>query len=266
MRSPYLKRSEITKLVEEHNCDPDGTHSTIRGDQNILAFLSDVLDKYEENRAKAQPSDFIKDNLEAVVEMARDALSRIGSFEYCDCGCPSKASARILPAYHSWRLAHEALKDIDYLLYNRARPTVMPEGLEAEDPTTVLKVARLFAHRIDETPSDEVYLIAATQVLALMKALKLRAQLEHTTPHKVEPATRHQVDFRNLRPGSTVTFVMPGQGTFRRRGSFSHVLLSPSGAIETVVVVTTELGTEVHNYIDMENVVALESKLPMSSR
>lgn len=44
-----------------------------------------------------------------------EALEVIGSYKYCDCGCPNKASARIAgkPAV-IWSIANKALRNVGH--------------------------------------------------------------------------------------------------------------------------------------------------------
>lgn len=44
-----------------------------------------------------------------------EALEVIGSYKYCDCGCPNKASARIVskPAI-IWSIANKALRNVGH--------------------------------------------------------------------------------------------------------------------------------------------------------
>jgi hypothetical protein len=270
MRTAYLTRSDIHRLSEDHNIDPDGDEHCIRGEHNILAFVADLLDKYEENRAKAEqsvvPSPTFADQLEQAVKIAIGALSAIASREFCGCGCPTASSARILPAFHSYLVARTAKEDIDYLLHNTIYQRVVPEGLMSDDPSVVLKVAKVFAHQVDSSKSDTRYTFLASQILELMRALSVRAKLEHVDPSKVAPPAKPVVDFTKLRPDSIVTFVTEGPTAIRRRGDFSHVVFTSSGVMSSIVVTTWEFGVEIPNYVGPEAIIAIEHKYPSSPR
>ena len=53
--------------------------------------------------------------LEEKYAVLLETLEVLGSYEYCDCGCPNQRSGRIIttPA-HVWHLANTALKNVGH--------------------------------------------------------------------------------------------------------------------------------------------------------
>ena len=53
--------------------------------------------------------------LEEKYAVLLETMEMLGSYEYCDCGCPNNRSGRIItPPAHVWHLANTALKNVGH--------------------------------------------------------------------------------------------------------------------------------------------------------
>lgn len=50
--------------------------------------------------------------LQQKFDIILSATEALGSYETCDCGCPSGVKARIGDPIHAWAIAHDALEKI----------------------------------------------------------------------------------------------------------------------------------------------------------